>query len=101
MNYQYIAETAGQELAHLIENSDIDYSPIDAEAVDDLARGAVVLGVETIDYPDTDGLIIYLKRPAGGVVGLLIETDPDEMGLYEILQTKAGTMQEAVHAKEL
>lgn len=97
MNYQHISEIAGPGVARTIdEDSDsINYSTIDAEALDELARGAHVLGIETIDYPNTDGLIFYLNRPAGGVVALLIETDADEMGVYGQLLTKAAAVQEA------
>lgn len=102
MNYKYIAETAGQKVAQRIEkDNEINYKAVDAEALDDWARGALVLGVEPIDYPDTDGLLIYLKRPAGGVVGLLIETEPDEMGIYEFLHTSVAAIREEAHAKEL
>lgn len=56
MNYQYIEATAGEAAARIIEDGDsINYKKIDPETVDDLARGAVVLGTETIDArPRTD-----------------------------------------------
>lgn len=68
---------------------------VDGERLDDLTRGAVILGVEPIDYPLTDGLYIYLKRPAGDVIALLIETDTAAEfgnctqcggGLYDVLR---------------
>lgn len=61
---------------------------VDGERLDALTRGAVILGVEPIDHPLTDGLYIYLKRPAGDVIALLIETDADEQdgGSYEVLR---------------
>ena len=97
MDYQFITIAAGPEAAHRIEHESDDfiYKAIDPEELDALARGAVVLGMETIDYPLIDGMIIYLKQPAGGVVGLLFETDADEAGLYELLQTKIASIQEA------
>ena len=104
MNCQHIAETEGHDLARIIdeESGDFEYETIDAEAVDDLARDARILGVETIDYPLTDGLIIYLKRPAGDVMALLIEPEPDEAGLYDVLQTKTATIREAdIDSKEM
>ena len=97
MDYKFISAAAGQETADRIEkDSDcFKFEEIDAEALDDLARGAVVLGVETIDYPWTDGLIIYLRQQAGGVVAVLAETGTDSTGLYDLLITKAATIEEA------
>ena len=96
MNYQYIEATAGEAAARIIEDGDsINYKKIDPETVDDLARGAVVLGTETIDAPAPDGLIMYLKQPSGAVLALVVETGTDERGLNEIIATRAGTVQEA------
>ena len=96
MNYQYIEATAGEAAARIIEDGDsINYKKIDPETVDDLARGAVVLGTETIDAPAPDGLIVYLKQPGGAVLALVVETETDERGLNEIIATRAGTVQEA------
>ena len=98
MDYQHITAAAGPETARRIEqeSDSFIYTEVDPETLDDQTRGAVVLGMETIDYPLTDGMIIYLKRPAGDVIGLLLETDADEIenGLYDLLTTKTTTIQE-------
>ncbi len=96
MDYQYIKATAGEAAARIIEDGDsINYKKIDPETVDNLARGAVILGAETIDAPAPDGLIMYLKQPGGAVLALVIETETDDNGLNEIIATRAGTVQEA------
>lgn len=50
---------------------------IDAAAVDDLTRGAVILGAEPIDYPLTDGITFYILRAAGDAVAISIDGDGD------------------------
>lgn len=60
---------------------------IDGLLLDDLTRGAVIIGVEPVDYPLTDGLYIYMKRPAGDVIALYIEAElTDPGGTYEALE---------------
>ena len=96
MDYQYVTATAGEAAARIIEDGDsIHYNKIDPETVDNLARGAVILGAETIDAPAPDGLIMYLKQPGGAVLALVVETETDDNGLNEIIATRAGTVQEA------
>lgn len=82
MDYVSIAHTAGPETAQIMQDSDyIDTCinerarTVDAQQLDDLTRGALILGAEPVDYPLTDGLIIYLQKPAGGITALLIETE--------------------------
>ena len=96
MDYQYITATAGPEAARRIEHEcdDFVYRDMDPEELDALARGAVVLGVETIGYPLPDGIIIYLRQPAGGVVAVCAETGADSTGLYDLIFTKVATIQE-------
>lgn len=98
MDYQYILLQTDPETARRLDAGidDSEYKRADPETLDDLTRGAVVLGMETIDYPLTDGMIIYLKRPAGDVIGVLFEVDGAEQqgGIYELLSTKTATIQE-------
>ena len=96
MDYQHIAAAAGAEAAQKIENDceSFVYKKIDPETLDDLTRGAAILGTETIDYPLTDGIIIYIKQPAGAVIGLIFETDTDTEGLYDLISTKKAIIQE-------
>ena len=95
MDFVEIARRTSPETAQKLQSNDYfdthiagQEQEIDAERLDDLTRGAVILGVETIDYPLTDGLYIYMRRPAGDVIALLIETDADEQhgGCYEVLR---------------
>lgn len=67
---------------------------IDGERLDDLTRGAVILGVETVNYPLTDGLYIYMRRPAGDVIALLIETSTaaEYSGLCDVLRISKATI---------
>ena len=95
MNFAEIARRTSPEIAQKLQSNDYfdkhiagQEQAIDGERLDDLTRGAVILGVETVDYPLTDGLYIYMRRPAGDVIALLIETDADEQdgGSYEVLR---------------
>lgn len=96
MDYQHIATIAGPDAARKIENESDDfiYRDIDPEQLDDLIKGAVILGSETIDYPLTDGMIVYLKRPAGDVIGVLFDIDADPKGLIPLIVTRVATIQE-------
>ena len=82
MNYTEIAAAAGQEVADRIQDDDYINSFVlprlveqKATDIDDLTRGAVILGVEPIAYPLTDGLYIYLKQPAGNIILLTVDND--------------------------
>lgn len=46
---------------------------IEAAQLDEYTRGAVIFGVETIDDPETDGMNLYIRRPAGDCVLLTID----------------------------
>lgn len=97
MDYKYLETMTSPTAAAIIEDGNaLDYKPIDPESVDELARGAVILGAETIDAPFPDGIIIYIKQPAGGVLALVVETEADESGLYELIRTEAATIQEGI-----
>ena len=84
MDYETIARTAGTETARKLQDDDYfnDHiagcgKDIDGEELDALTRGAVILGVDPVDYPLTDGLYIYLKRPAGDVIALFLDAAAD------------------------
>ena len=95
MNFAEIASAASPEIARKLQD-DIFFNAhiagrgqeVDAQRLDDLTRGAIVLGIETVDYPLTDGLNIYMRQPTGDVIALFIETDADEQdgGSYEVLR---------------
>ena len=96
MNYQHIEREAGAAAARIIEAGEpLDYDQIDPEEVDELTRGALVLGAETIDAPDPDGIIIYMRLPSGKALALVVETTADESGLYELIETRAATIEGA------
>ena len=96
MDYQHIIAIAGPETARKIdkEYDSLIYKDIDAEQLDDIIRGAVILGSETIDYPLTDGMILYLKRPAGDVISVIFDTDADPKGLIPLIVTRVAAIQE-------
>ena len=98
MDYAEIARRTSPETAHKIKSDIVDSlftaehgRTVKGEQLDALTRGAVILGIEPIDSP-ADGIFIYLKRPAGDVMALLIETDVDEQngGSYEVLRIRKG-----------
>lgn len=69
---------------------------IDGEQLDSLVTGALILGAEPMDYPLTDGIIFYIRLPAGDVVALTIETDIEEPaggGLYEVLRIRKAPIE--------
>lgn len=94
MDFAEIGRRTNPETAQKLQSNDyfnahiaMQKQEIDAERLDDLTRGAVILGVETIDYPLTDGLCIYVKRPAEGVIAIWIETNADKLdGGYDVLR---------------
>lgn len=81
MDYNFIEQAAGKGVAEkLSSDSYCDHilergHEIDALELDRVTRGAVILGVDPVDYPITDGLYIYVKQPGGSVVSLYIEED--------------------------
>lgn len=85
MNYEKIEQLTGQDTAARLRDAEhIDRQlsqnalQIDPQALDELTRGGVILGVEPVDYPLTDGLEIYIKQPAGGVLALAIDAQQEE-----------------------
>ena len=70
---------------------------IDGRELDDITRGAVVVGTEAIDWPLTDGIYLYLRLPGGELIALLIETESADPLKHELLRiTKtAAVLQEA------
>lgn len=87
MNRTEIEKLAGYDVARTLcpEEGDIqDGNSIDPEDLDDLLRGSVILGVEPVDYPCTDGLIFYLRLKNGTIYQLDIDQygEPAEGELY-------------------
>lgn len=93
MNYAEVRRIAGELAARRMHSDDYfnNYisgheKPVAAERLDDLTRGAVVLGVEAVDDP-ADGLVIYLQAQ-GAIIALFVDIDIAEQGggLYEVLR---------------
>lgn len=87
MNYEFIKAVAGPLAAAKIRSDKVydylgDDQPVDAESLDEVIRGAVILGAEPVDYPFTDGLFIYVRQPGGRVLTLYIEGVQDTDGEY-------------------
>jgi hypothetical protein len=79
MDYNFIEQAAGKDVTDKLHNDSYCDSilershEIDALDLDRITRGAIILGVEPVDYPITDGLYIYVKQPGGRVVSLYVE----------------------------
>lgn len=53
----------------------LSWEQVDGQKVDSLITGLKVVGAESISYPVTDGLIIYLKDTKGNITVLDIGAD--------------------------
>lgn len=86
MNYSEVARIAGRKAARRLQ-SDRYYNnhiaghekQVEAGRLDDLTRGAVVLGVEPVNDPLIDGIAIYLQAQ-GAVFALFVDTEIEEQG---------------------
>lgn len=95
MNFKFIAQLTDPATAEKLQSTEYFNRHIsgqeqaaDPGRLDDLTRGAVILGAEAVDYPLTDGIILYIKTPAGEVAALFIDVDITEQGggIYEVLR---------------
>lgn len=83
MNLSFIELLAGKATAEKIQNESYfedhiagDCETLNGDDLDDLTRGATVLGVEPVtDPPLLCGVIIYLKTQPGELVALWIEAN--------------------------
>ena len=82
MDYCFIGNMAGPDIAekiksdHVFEDVAAAGQPIGANLLDALTRGGVILGIDPVNYPLTDGLYVYIKEPNGDILTLFIESDP-------------------------
>lgn len=53
------------------------WEPAGAQTIAEAIEGGTITGAEPIDYPLTDGLIIYLTGRSGRQLALEIGADPD------------------------
>lgn len=75
MTYEEIVKITGPAGASKLCSDDfINNLPegeiVDALELDSMTRGAVIIGVEPIEYPDPSGLAIYLKLTTGDIIEL-------------------------------
>ena len=63
--------------------SGLDFSELDAMKLDGLLSGNRIIGAEPINYPATDGVIIYARDSQKREAAFLIEIDP-ESGEFSI-----------------
>lgn len=72
----------------------LSWEQVDGQKVDSLITGLEVVGAEPVDYPVTDGLIIYLKDTEGNITALDIGNtyteDPDENPFYIAIARAEG-----------
>lgn len=54
----------------------LEWEPIKEDALVRAIKGSTITGIEPIDYPLTDGLIIYLTDRSGRQLALDIGADP-------------------------
>ena len=58
--------------------SGLDFVELDGMKLDGLLSRARITGAEPIDYPATDGAILYIQDPQKRRAALVIEADPAE-----------------------
>lgn len=46
--------------------------------MDEILRGAIILGTMPIDYPLKDGMDFVLKLRTGEIIDIMIENDPSD-----------------------
>lgn len=59
-----------------VDIESLSFTDLDGETLDGLLRGSMITGAEPIDYPVTDGVILYLKTADGRDAVLIVEQDP-------------------------
>ena len=55
--------------------NNLDWKSLEWTELEKTIAGYTIIGGEPVDYPNTDGLILYLKSPTGVLVALDIETE--------------------------
>lgn len=94
MDQIYIRKIIGAKAAEKLCDADLfndhmstaEKINIDWDHLDDMLKGATILGVEPIDRPRTDGVYLHMKLMTGEVVSILIEEDVPETSLPAELQ---------------
>ena len=56
--------------------NNLEWETLDGMTIDALIAGAEIVGAEPVDYPMTDGLVIYMKTKSGELWTLNIGYDP-------------------------
>ena len=85
MNFGYISRLTDEQTSKKLQDdnfvNDNIYNhlrEIGPEEIDDLMQGVVVLGVELTNAPFVDGLVIYLKSAAAGLMAVSVNADEDD-----------------------
>ena len=65
----------------------LEWIPVGGEALDLFVEGMTIVGSEPIDYPLTDGVILYLRAADGRMIALdigvdIFSTDPEGNPFY-------------------
>ena len=64
----------------------LDFQKLDAEQLDDLLTGCTITGAEPVDYPVTDGFLLYLIDKTGRRFVLSIDrVDDDDYQEYTVM----------------
>lgn len=60
----------------------LEWREVDGEELHSIVVGMTVAGAEPIDYPATDGMILYFRSPAGDLIAVDISSDPYTQEFY-------------------
>ena len=74
--------TGGAEVISDKDFNSLIWNTIDGEKLNELLSGCIICGAEPIDYPLTDGAIIYLRDASGEYAALELRQEPEEQSFY-------------------
>lgn len=63
-----------------------NWKNLDGARLDEILTGCTITGAEPIDYPLTDGFILYLRNAEGQEMALNVDGDPTEPEEYFTMQ---------------
>lgn len=62
----------------MVDLRELDFAELDGKKLNVLLNRARITGAEPIDYPVTDGVVLYIQDPQKRKAVLVIEQDPTE-----------------------
>ncbi len=68
----------------------LEWKEVDGEELHNIVAGMTVAGAEPIDYPATDGMILYFRSPAGDLIAVDISSDPYTQEFYILMAQVPG-----------